>query len=48
MNRIDSKIVKEFQKYSNTKNIIAEEGIEKMGKALGIDIYSDVRFYLSN
>jgi len=34
----------EFAKYSDKTNQITETGLEKIGKELGIDIYSDVIF----
>lgn len=39
---IDSKISKDFEKYANNSNLIKENGMEKMGKVLGIDIYTDI------
>ena len=42
--KIDEKLIKkEFVNYSNLKTKkIEQEGMEKMGKALGIDIYTDL------
>lgn len=42
--KIDEKLIKkEFLNYSNLKTKkIEQEGMEKMGKALGIDIYTDL------
>ena len=41
--KIDTKQAKrDFMNYANKEKIIAAEGLEKMGKTLGIDIYNDI------
>lgn len=38
----EKKIKKDFMNYANKEKKIDEKGFEKMGKTLGIDIYSDI------
>ena len=38
----EKKIKRDFMNYANKSKRIEQEGYEKMGKTLGIDIYSDI------
>ena len=45
--KIDMKQVKrDFMNYANKQMQIDQDGYEKMGKTLGIDIYNDITEYI--